>query len=114
MVINSIKTWLHDRPVLRQPIVMLSSVLLVVIVLLSVASWYHHIQTDVLKQAKQVNQQARKRLQVATQERAMVLQYLPAYQQLQRLGFFHSNHRQQWVEQLKSTQQQYRLLPIDY
>lgn len=59
-------------------------------------------------------QQARNRLHQSDQEQNSILQFLPAYQQLQRIGFVGGEQRLNWVESLRTANLQAGLFGVQY
>lgn len=103
-----------DWHILRKPILMSSTVVLVIILLVGVAYQYSRYQTVALQQAKLSHKKAQQRLQLVQQEQVDRLQYLPQYQHLMAGGFIGEERRQQWLAQLWQVREQHDLFEIDY
>jgi hypothetical protein len=59
-------------------------------------------------------QKARDQLHQSDQERNTILQYLPAYRQLEQIGFVGDEQRLNWVENLRTANQKSGLFGVEY
>jgi hypothetical protein len=68
---------------------------------------------DLARQQTQLSE-ARTRLQRSGDEKQIIVQYLGAYQYLQRLGFVGDEQRINWLDGLRLANQQTQLFGVDY
>lgn len=104
----------HDWQVLQLPLIAL--VVVVVIVLLLVG--YTGNQKDQAWQNLQAQQsqlnQARSRFETSGAEKDMIAHYMPQYLQLVHQGFIGEERRIEWIDDLRTINQQYKLFGISY
>jgi hypothetical protein len=103
-----------DLKALRNPLI-----LLMIIVAAGVAAIYYLDLSLVAARrdfAQQTNQmrEARTRLQRSGDEKQIIVRHLPAYQNLERIGFIGEEQRLNWVEGLRLSNQQTQLFGIVY
>jgi len=103
-----------DLKALRTPIVILA----VIIIIGAVAIFYLNQSLGALRRdfAQQTNQmrEARTRLQRSGDEKQVIIRQLPAYRNLERIGFVGEEQRLNWVEGLRLSNQQSQLFGITY
>ncbi|MEI7682320.1 MAG: hypothetical protein WCK07_23190, partial [Betaproteobacteria bacterium] len=101
-----------DLKALRTPIVILA----VIIIIGAVAIFYLNQSLGALRRdfAQQTNQmrEARTRLQRSGDEKQVIIRQLPAYRNLERIGFVGEEQRLNWVEGLRLSNQQSQLFGI--
>lgn len=104
----------HDWKVLQLPLVVLGVVAVAVLLLLG----YTGKQKDQAMQAMQAQQsqleQAHNRFQTSGTEKDMIVQYMPLYLNLVRQGFIGEERRIEWIDDLRTINQQYKLFGITY
>lgn len=103
-----------DLKALRNPLILLAAIFAA-----GAGAIYYLDQSLVAARrdfAQQTNQMrdARKRLQRSGDEKQIIVRYLPAYQNLVRLGFIGEEQRLNWVEGLRLSNQQTQLFGITY
>ncbi len=104
----------RDWQVLRLPLIGLG-----VVVLLALLLTAHTGATkDAAWQALQAQQsqfdQARNRFQTSGSEKEMIARYLPLYLELVQQGFIGEERRIEWIDDLRTINQQYKLFGIHY
>jgi len=103
-----------DLKALRTPIIMLA----VIIGIGAVAIFYLNQSLGTLRRdfAQQTNllREARTRLQRSGDEKQVIVRQLPAYRNLERIGFVGEEQRLNWVEGLRLSNQQSQLFGITY
>ncbi|MEQ1880489.1 MAG: hypothetical protein ABL878_05895 [Burkholderiales bacterium] len=94
---------------------------LVLVIALMVAIGLVRYSTGSLESAAKRNQaqmaqtqKARDQLHQSDQERNTILQYLPAYRQLEQIGFVGDEQRLNWVENLRMANQKSGLFGVQY
>lgn len=104
----------HDWKVLQLPLVVLGIVVLAVLLLLG----YTGKQKDLAMQAMQAQQnqlqQAHNRFQTSGDEKNAIIKYMPPYLDLVRKGFIGEERRIEWIDDLRTINQQYKLFGITY
>lgn len=104
----------QDWRLLRIPIICLGLAIILMTLLVS----YVESRAKVAEQALQTKQsqllQARQRYQTSGQEKQVIAQYLPIYQQLIADGFIGEERRIEWVDSLRNIHQQDKLFTINY
>jgi hypothetical protein len=108
------KMELRDSRTLRLPLVVLG-LLVFFLVLLVGFGWQQKISTELALQLKQkLLNQAIQRYQSSGQEKDKIVQYLPIYQRLIETGFIGEEKRMEWVDYLRTIQQENKLFDIKY
>lgn len=104
----------QDLRKLRYPLIGFA----IVLILMTLTVGYVEQRKNMMRQAvqKQQNQlnQARQRYQSSGLEKETIIQYLPLYQQLISRGFVGEERRIEWVDNLRTIQQQHKLFGINY
>lgn len=104
----------HDWKVLQPPLIALGVVACAALLLLG----YTGQQKDQARQAMQAQQsqlaQARSRFQTSGAEKEAIVQYLPLYLNLVHDGFIGEERRIEWIDALRTINQQYKLFGITY
>jgi hypothetical protein len=75
---------------------------------------YHSQQQQALDMQRNQLIQAQQKLLSSGQEREMIVQYLPQYQDLLASGFVGEERRIEWIETLRQIHLQHKLFSIDY
>ncbi|EUJ09353.1 hypothetical protein Meth11DRAFT_0145 [Methylophilaceae bacterium 11] len=104
----------QDWKRLQAPILWLGVALVVVGLLAFYAKNYHDEKRVALEQQRTQLNQARQKYLSSGQEREMIVQYLPLYQQLIATGFIGEERRIEWIEALRQIHLQHKLFSIDY
>lgn len=104
----------QDLRKLRYPLISFA----IALILMTLAVGYAELRRNTMKQAvqKQQNQlnQARQRYQSSGLEKETIIKYLPVYKQLISQGFVGEERRIEWVDNLRTIQQQHKLFGINY
>lgn len=104
----------QDLRKLRYPLIGFA----IALILMTLTVGYATQRKNMMQQAvqKQQNQlsQARQRYQSSGLEKETIIQYLPLYQQLISRGFVGEERRIEWVDHLRTIQQQHKLFGINY
>lgn len=104
----------QDWKRLQPPLLVLGVVVCVVLLLLG----YTGKQKDQAMQAMQAQQnqlaQAQGRFQTSGAEKDMIIQFMPKYLDLVRQGFIGEERRIEWIDDLRTINQQYKLFGITY
>lgn len=109
MVLNQ-----QDWKRLQAPLLWLGAGLVIVGLLAFYAKNYHDEKKIVLEQQRMQLNQARQKLLSSGQEREMIVQYLPQYQNLIANGFVGEERRIEWIEALRQIHLQHKLFSINY
>jgi hypothetical protein len=104
----------QDWNKLRYPIIALGVALIVATLLVGYAEGRKTEKQQILAQQESQLNQARQRYQSSGQEKDIIIQYLPQYQQLIRDGFIGEERRLEWVDGLRTIHQQHKLFGINY
>jgi type VI protein secretion system component VasK len=99
---------------LRFPILALGMVLVAIGLLVSYADQYYSKNQIALQTQQNLLNQARQKFQSSGQEKQMITQYLPAYNDLLVTGFIGEEHRIEWIENLRQIHNQHKLFSIEY
>lgn len=104
----------QDLHKLRYPLISFA----VALILMTLTVGYAEQRKNMMQQAVQKQQsllnQARQRYQSSGLEKETIIQYLPLYQQLISRGFVGEERRIEWVDNLRTIQQQHKLFGINY
>lgn len=89
-----------------------------VVVIVSLLVWFTGtreilVQQALIKQESELRQ-ARSRYQDSGAEKEAIIKHLPPYQQLIREGFIGEERRIEWIDELRTINQQYKLFGINY
>lgn len=109
MVLNQ-----QDWKRLQLPLLVLGVALVVVGLLAFYAKNYHNEKQQALETQRSLLNQARQKYLSSGQEREMIVQYLPQYQDLLASGFVGEERRIEWIETLRQIHLQNKLFSIDY
>ena len=104
----------QDWRKLRYPIIGLGAALILVGLLVSFADQYRTKNETALQTQQNLLNQARQKLQSSGLEKEMIMQYLPAYNDLLASGFIGEERRIEWIETLRDIHAQHKLFSIDY
>lgn len=104
----------QDWDKLRYPIIFLGIALIVATLVVGYAENRRTVQQQALTQQESQLHQARQRYQASGQEKEVITQYLPLYQQLIKDGFIGEERRLEWVDGLRTIHQQNKLFGINY
>ncbi len=104
----------HDWKVLQIPLMVLAATAVFIGLLVG----YTGHQADKARQALE-NQQgalngARQRFQTSGAEKDMIVKYMPLYLELVRQGFIGEERRIEWIDDLRTINQQFKLFGISY
>jgi hypothetical protein len=104
----------HDWKILQLSLVVLGVVAITALLLLA----YTGQQKDRAMQGMEVQKrqldQARNRFQTSGAEKDTIAQYMPLYLNLVRQGFIGEERRIEWIDDLRTINQQYKLFGINY
>lgn len=109
MVLNQ-----QDWKRLQIPLLVLGFVLVVVGLMAFFAKNYHNEKLQALEVQRTLLNQARQKYLSSGQEREMIVEYLPKYQDLLTTGFVGEERRIEWIASLRQIHLQHRLFSIDY
>ena len=104
----------QDWRKLRYPIIGLGAALILVGLLVSFADQYRTKNETALQTQQNLLNQARQKFQSSGLEKEMIMQYLPAYNDLLASGFIGEERRIEWIETLRDIHAQHKLFSIDY
>ena len=104
----------QDWRKLRYPIIGLGAALILVGLLVSFADQYRTKNETALQTQQNLLNQARQKFQSSGLEKEMIMQYLPAYNDLLASGFIGEERRIEWIETLRNIHAQHKLFSIDY
>lgn len=104
----------QDWKRLQIPMLVLGAALVVVGLLAFYAKSYHHEKQQALDVQRSLLNQARQKYLSSGQEREMIVQYLPQYQDLLAAGFIGEERRIEWIEAIRQIHLQHKLFSIDY
>lgn len=104
----------QDWKILQAPLVLLA---LVSVAMGSLVAYTHYLKgqsaQDLQAQQSQLGQ-ARSRLEASGAEKSMIAQYMPLYLDLIRRGFIGEERRIEWIDNLRTINQNYKLFGINY
>lgn len=104
----------QDWKILQMPLVMLAAV---TVAMGALVAYTHYLKEQATKelqaQQSQLNQ-ARTRLEASGAEKSMIAQYMPLYLDLVRRGFIGEERRIEWIDNLRTINQNYKLFGINY
>lgn len=99
---------------LQAPLIALALAL----ILAAAIGWASQLRKQAALKALQTQQdqlsQARNRYQASGAERETIVRYLPQYQRLIQQGFIGEEHRIEWIDELRTINQHYKLFGISY
>ncbi len=103
-----------DLKALRNPLILLA----LIVAIGSAALFYLDrtltgLRRDLAQQTNQMRD-ARTRLQRSGDEKQIIVRHLPAYQNLERIGFVGEEQRLNWIEGLRLSNQQSQLFGVTY
>lgn len=104
----------EDWRLLQKTLLKLGSLVLVMFVFLIFAYQYVRNQAIALEQMKSNYNLEQTQRQLAQQEQANYLRYLPQYQHWITAGLIGEERRQQWLVQLRKVREQHHLFEINY
>ena len=104
----------QDWRKLRYPIIGLGAALILVGLLVSFADQYRAKNETALQTQQNLLNQARQKFQSSGVEKEMIMQYLPAYNNMLASGFIGEERRIEWIETLRNTHAKHKLFSIDY
>ena len=104
----------QDWRKLRYPIIGLGAALILVGLLVSFADQYRTKNETALQTQQNLLNQARQKFQSSGVEKEMIMQYLPAYNNMLASGFIGEERRIEWIETLRNTHAKHKLFSIDY
>lgn len=99
---------------LRYPILGLGCALIFVGLLASFADQYRSNKTMALQTTEGDYQKARQQFESSGLEKETIIKYLPAYNNLLKVGFVGEERKIEWIERLRQIHGQYNLFSIDY
>lgn len=104
----------HDWKILRLPLGIFGTVMILATLMTGFAS---KTQTEAFQALQTQNgqlNQARQRYLASDAEREAIVKYLPLYQQLIQQGFIGEERRLEWIDELRTINQQHKLFGITY
>lgn len=104
----------HDWKVLQLPLIAFGFVLIVVLALISYTGNKKAEALIKLESQKSQLNQARQRFQTSGMEKEMIAKYMPMYLDLVRRGFIGEERRIEWIDDLRTINQQFKLFGIHY
>jgi hypothetical protein len=104
----------NDFQGLKNPLLVLLGVLLIAAAAIYFSDQLKESARLQLSQQENQLREARTRLQRSGDERDMIVRYLDAFRQLQRIGFVGDEQRINWLDSLRVTNQQADLFGVDY
>jgi hypothetical protein len=99
---------------LRFPILALGVALVAVGLLVTYSDNYRRENQTALQTQQNLLTQAKQKFQSSGQEKQIITQYLPAYNDLLTNGFVGEEHRIEWIESLRQIHNQHKLFSIEY
>ncbi|HET7160272.1 MAG TPA: hypothetical protein VFI62_14840 [Burkholderiales bacterium] len=104
----------QDLQALRIPLVVLALTLLAVVGFLYFSGKAHDAAKARLAAREHELKQARKRIRTALEAGDLISRYLASYQRLVAMGFVGEEQRMNWLDALRSTNDQARLFGVEY
>jgi len=104
----------NDWRKLRYPILALGCALLFAGLLASFAEQYRTKKEAALLVEKTNYNKARQKFESSGLEKETIINYLPVYNDLLKIGFVGEERRIEWIERLRQIHAQYNLFSIDY
>jgi len=104
----------NDWRKLRYPILGLGLALIAVGLLVSFADQYNKKQDLAFIEQQGLYQKARQKFESSGLEKETIINYLPVYNDLLKIGFVGEERRIEWIERLRQIHAQYNLFSIDY
>jgi len=104
----------NDWHKLRYPILGLGCALIFAGLLASFADQYRAKKRIALQAQESDYVKARQKFESSGLEKETIIMYLPAYNDLLRIGFVGEERRIEWIERLRQIHRQYNLFSIDY
>lgn len=104
----------QDWKKLRLPLLTLGLALLLMALLAGYAQQKSLSAQESLNKQQNLLNQARQRFQTSGQEKEIITRFLPIYQRLIKEGWVGEERRIDWVDNLRSIHQQYKLFGINY
>jgi hypothetical protein len=104
----------QDWRKLRMPILGLGAALVIVGLLVSLADQYQTKYETALQTQQNLFNQAQQKFLSSGQEKEVIMQYLPIYNDLLETGFIGEERRIEWIERLRQIHTQHKLFSIDY
>lgn len=104
----------HDWKILQLPLIALGVVAIVSLLLLTYTGQQQAQATQAMEAQQRQLDQARNRFQTSGAEKDMIAQYMPLYLDLVRRGVIGEERRIEWIDDLRTINQQYKLFGINY
>ena len=104
----------HDWKILQLPLIAFGFVVIVVLALISYTGDKKDQALAKLESQKSQLNQARQRFQTSGAEKETIVKYMPLYFDLVRRGFIGEERRIEWIDNLRTINQQYKLFGIHY
>jgi hypothetical protein len=104
----------QDLQELRIPLVVLALALLVAATCLYLSGKVHDAAQQRLATQERALKQARQRIQTSHEEGHLISRYLTTYQQLVAMGFVGDEQRMNWLDSLRSANEEARLFGVEY
>ena len=104
----------HDWKILQLPLVALGVVAILSLLLLTYTGQQQTQATQAMEAQQRQLDQARNRFQTSGAEKDMIAHYTPLYLNLVRRGFIGEERRIEWIDDLRTINQQYKLFGINY
>ncbi len=104
----------QDWLMLQFPLVALGTVVVLVLLLAGYTGTLKDAAWQNLQTQQYQFDQARNRFQTSGSEKDMIVRYLPLYLDLVQQGFVGEERRIEWIDDLRTINQQYKLFGINY
>jgi hypothetical protein len=104
----------QDIDALRVPLIALLATLVVAATLIFVSAALRDSAAELLTRRDNELRQARLKIQNAGEEKEMISRYLSGYQQLARVGFVGDEQRINWLDSLRSANEEARIFGVEY
>lgn len=103
-----------DLPKLQMPLLILIAALVLAWLIDSTASNRELKATEVLQQQKSSLEKAQQQLRSSGDEKKNIVEYMPLYQALIKRGFIGEEQRVDWISDLRTVNQRYKLFGVNY
>ncbi|MDB5903017.1 MAG: hypothetical protein JWM26_1895 [Betaproteobacteria bacterium] len=104
----------QDVDALRVPLITLLATLVVAATMIFVSAALRDNAAQLLTKRENELKQARLKIQNAGEEKEMISRYLSGYQQLARAGFVGDEQRINWLDSLRSANEEARIYGVEY
>jgi hypothetical protein len=104
----------QDIDALRVPLIALVATLIVAATMIFVSAALRDSAAQLLTNRENELKQARLKIQNAGEEKEMISRFLSSYQQLARVGFVGDEQRINWLDSLRSANEEARIFGVEY